>query len=255
MSRAPEEANPGSVSSSSRRALHCRPYRRRPRAPLLAALRAVMAWINSPTSPRKGRVAAGRSGIAMIETDRQGKRQRTVTLRDERQGRDCRHLWAYVDDAGCLHIDGQDLGPGTAPVSDDGEYEWFQNIKVEDLPRLLGLLGGNAGDDILALLEEKGRARTIWSGSCATTRYRSSGTCAETTAAASRPLGLRRRSSFDQRLRLRLRAARSALRFFLRSFSLRRSRDAASRTGPSAGVSGNGTFPAFVSATNRFKPS
>jgi len=84
--------------------------------------------------------------------------ERTVTLREERQGRDSRHLWAYLDDQGCLHIDGQDLGPSTAIVSDDGEYEWFQTIKAEHLPRLIGLLGGKSGDDILELL------KTNWSG-------------------------------------------------------------------------------------------
>ena len=29
-------------------------------------------------------------------------------------------LWAHIDAAGALHIDGQDLGPGTEAVSDDG---------------------------------------------------------------------------------------------------------------------------------------
>ncbi len=37
---------------------------------------------------------------------------RRVTLRDETSGLDRRHLWAYLDDGGSLHIDGQDLGPG-----------------------------------------------------------------------------------------------------------------------------------------------
>lgn len=78
---------------------------------------------------------------------------RKVTLRDERDGRDSRHLWAYVDDAGNLHIDGHDLGPGTAPVSADGEYEWFKTVAAADVPRLVGLLGGTPGDDVLDLLE------------------------------------------------------------------------------------------------------
>jgi len=83
---------------------------------------------------------------------------RTVTLRKERDGEDSRHLWAYLDDAGGLHIDGQDLGPATAVVSPDGEYEWFQTIRAEHLPRLLALLGGRPGDDILTLLDQR------WSG-------------------------------------------------------------------------------------------
>jgi hypothetical protein len=78
--------------------------------------------------------------------------RRTVTLRDERRGGDVRWLGAYVDGAGALHIDGQDLGPGTAMVSSDGEYEWFETIAAADIPRLTALLGGGPGDDVLDLL-------------------------------------------------------------------------------------------------------
>jgi hypothetical protein len=85
--------------------------------------------------------------------------RRTVTLRQERQGRDVRWLGAYVDGAGALHIDGQDLGPGTAIVSADGEYEWFMTVVPDDVDRLVGLLGGQPGDDVLVLLERD------WTGS------------------------------------------------------------------------------------------
>ncbi len=78
---------------------------------------------------------------------------RKVTLRAERTGSDYRHLEAYVDEAGHLHIDGQDLGPGTAIVSDDGEYEWFETIDADHLPRLVVLLGGQLGEHILDVLE------------------------------------------------------------------------------------------------------
>lgn len=78
---------------------------------------------------------------------------RKVTLRAERDGRDYRHLEAYLDDAGNLHVDGHDLGPGTASVSDDGEYEWFSTIDVVDVPRLTVLLGGGWGEDVLDVLE------------------------------------------------------------------------------------------------------
>jgi hypothetical protein len=54
-----------------------------------------------------------------------------------------------------LHIDGQDLGPGTAPVSADGEYEWFRTIRAEDVPKVVTLLGGDSGDDVLDLLEAR----------------------------------------------------------------------------------------------------
>jgi hypothetical protein len=79
--------------------------------------------------------------------------RRTVTLRQERTGGDVRWLGASVDGAGALHIDGQDLGPGTAMVSSDGEYEWFMTVAPSDVDRLVSLLGGQPGDDVLVLLE------------------------------------------------------------------------------------------------------
>ena len=68
---------------------------------------------------------------------------RVVTLRNEIDGPDSRHLWAHLDQKGNLHIDGQDLGPKTTIVSSDGEYEWFETIDRSDLPKLIGLLGGS----------------------------------------------------------------------------------------------------------------
>lgn len=85
---------------------------------------------------------------------------RRVVLRDERSGADTRHLEAYLDEDGNLHIDGHDLGPGTSLVRDDGEYEWFRTIPASELPRLVELLGGSEGDEILDLLARRytGRA-------------------------------------------------------------------------------------------------
>jgi hypothetical protein len=105
-----------------------------------------------------------------------------VTLRDERWCRDWWNLWAYLDQEGNLHIDEQDLGPGTAPVGTDGEYVWFQEIALASLPRPIALLSGEPREDVLDLLErdwtgarsyelerrlrESGipRERHIWSG-------------------------------------------------------------------------------------------
>jgi len=78
---------------------------------------------------------------------------RTVMLREERRGPDQRFLWAYVDELGNLHIDGQDLGPGTAAGSSDGEYEWFQTIAANDIARVVELLAGETTDGVLDLLE------------------------------------------------------------------------------------------------------
>ncbi|MGC1910065.1 MAG: hypothetical protein WA809_10775 [Candidatus Dormiibacterota bacterium] len=90
--------------------------------------------------------------------DSSGTTQRQVILRNEKRGADSRHLLAYLDDEGNLHIDGQDLGPATALVSDDGEYEWYRTIGHEDLPQLMGLLGAPADADLLDVLQER------WSG-------------------------------------------------------------------------------------------
>jgi hypothetical protein len=76
-------------------------------------------------------------------------------LREARTGPDQRFLLAYVSTDGALHIEGQDLGPATAPPSRHGEYEWFQIIRPERLPRLIGLLGGEPGTDLLDLLAER----------------------------------------------------------------------------------------------------
>lgn len=88
-----------------------------------------------------------------------GETARRVTIRSEHVGQDRRFLWAYLDDAGNLHIDGQDLGPGTGPVSPDGEYEWFQTIDAVDVPLVVELLGGQPGTDVLEILKAN------WSGS------------------------------------------------------------------------------------------
>lgn len=80
---------------------------------------------------------------------------RVVQLRDEVTGDDRRYLRAYVDDLGRLHIDGHDLGPGTEAVSSDGEYEWYQHIAAADVPRVVTLLGGAEGQDVLDLLAER----------------------------------------------------------------------------------------------------
>ncbi len=78
---------------------------------------------------------------------------RRVVLRDEHDGADHRYLSAHLDEAGDLHIDGQDLGPGTAPVSSDGEYEWFQTVRAVHVGPLLVALGHDPRADVLEALE------------------------------------------------------------------------------------------------------
>jgi len=78
--------------------------------------------------------------------------KRSVSLRAEHDGEDHRYLDAYVDDAGDLVLAGQDLGPATKLVSDNGEYEWFRTIRSEHVPALVFALGGDAGADVLGVL-------------------------------------------------------------------------------------------------------
>jgi hypothetical protein len=75
---------------------------------------------------------------------------RTVQLREEHKGKDDRYLSASLDDEGNLVIEGQDLGPGTAVVSSDGEYEWTRVIRAKDIPQLLRLLDAPIDADVLA---------------------------------------------------------------------------------------------------------
>ncbi len=77
----------------------------------------------------------------------------STTLRSESRSDGSRlNLWAYLDSAGRLHLDGQELGPVTRSISADGEYEYFKMIARDDIPRLVELLGGEPGQDILELL-------------------------------------------------------------------------------------------------------
>jgi hypothetical protein len=78
---------------------------------------------------------------------------RTVQLLATQDGDNSRFLNARVNDDGSLVISGQDLGPATAMMSNDGEYEWAHTFPAESVPLLCKALGGNGRDDILDLLE------------------------------------------------------------------------------------------------------
>ncbi len=77
------------------------------------------------------------------------KGSHSISLRAEHDGDDHRYLDAHLDSNGDLHISGQDLGPGTALVGNDGEYEWEKVIAKEDIPALLTLLNASVDADIL----------------------------------------------------------------------------------------------------------
>ena len=74
---------------------------------------------------------------------------RLVSLRAEHEGNDHRYLTARLGHSGDLLIEGQDLGPATAPVSSDEEYEWVQVVPAARIPELLHVLGAAADVDVL----------------------------------------------------------------------------------------------------------
>ena len=81
-------------------------------------------------------------------------RHRTVTLREEDDGEDSRLLTASITPDGDLAVEGHDGGPATAVVSSTGEYEWVSTVAAADLGRLVALLGGPTGADLLDVLEQ-----------------------------------------------------------------------------------------------------
>jgi hypothetical protein len=78
---------------------------------------------------------------------------RKVALRAEHGRGGSRYLDAHLDKDGALCLDGQDLGPATAPVSSDGEYEYSKKIAAADIPALLDLLKAPPGEGVLDVLE------------------------------------------------------------------------------------------------------
>jgi hypothetical protein len=75
-----------------------------------------------------------------------------VTLLDEIDGPNSWHVGASLDAAGNLVIDGHDLGPATAVVSGDGEYEWSVTVPAASLKRAAEVLGGRDDEAILDVL-------------------------------------------------------------------------------------------------------
>ncbi len=75
-----------------------------------------------------------------------------VELRNESNPPEYRRLWAKIDESGALEIEGEDVGPGTAPVSDTGDYEYAKTFGPEMIPRLLELLGAPPDSDVISVL-------------------------------------------------------------------------------------------------------
>lgn len=80
---------------------------------------------------------------------------RKVNLRAEHSGLDHRYLDASVSSSGDLRISGQDIGPFTEMWSFSGDFEWFHDVQARNIERLVALLGGRPGQNVLDLLENK----------------------------------------------------------------------------------------------------
>jgi hypothetical protein len=83
---------------------------------------------------------------------------RTVVLREEHDGDDHRYLTAVRTWRGKVFVRGQDLGPSTAMVSPDGEYEWAHVIPPGSVRRLRRALGVPWHTDLMSDLA------TRWTG-------------------------------------------------------------------------------------------
>ena len=77
-----------------------------------------------------------------------------VVLRDSRDEGGSRYLAASLRPDGSLSIDGQDLGPGVEGIFGAGntEYEWTWTVVADDVPAVAAALGGEPGEDPLAVI-------------------------------------------------------------------------------------------------------
>lgn len=84
-----------------------------------------------------------------------GGARRKATLWDKkRPGFGQQALWAELRPDGRLLISGQDLGSGVEQAWGGGlrEYEWGWSVESSDVPAAVALLGGEPGEDPLAVL-------------------------------------------------------------------------------------------------------
>ena len=85
---------------------------------------------------------------------RPGRAVRQVVLRDTRSDYGTQFEAAQLEDDGTLRITGNDHGRGVSEVfgGEISSYEWVYAVAPERVGNLLRLLGGQEGDDVLALL-------------------------------------------------------------------------------------------------------
>ena len=110
--------------------------------------------VTQPTPPSE-ETETGVETAASQDLQEGGTAGNVVTLRADKRGEDERYLRASLNEDGSLVLEGQDLGPGTAMVSPDGEYEYWITVKPEHFPRLLALLGADPEANLLEVLSQQ----------------------------------------------------------------------------------------------------
>jgi hypothetical protein len=88
--------------------------------------------------------------------------ERSVTLFDARDSGGSRSLTATVGEAGDLRLVQLHGGPAVSQAwgPSVGWSEYNVGVKAEELPKLVAMLGGRPGDDVLGLLQARYRAGT-----------------------------------------------------------------------------------------------
>jgi hypothetical protein len=97
---------------------------------------------------------ARQTGATVRSYPRSGRAVRGVVLRDIHDDKGSQYEDARLEDDGTLRVTGHDQGPGVTEVFGDDitSYEWVYVIAPDKVAALVGLLGGQDGDDVLALV-------------------------------------------------------------------------------------------------------
>jgi hypothetical protein len=88
--------------------------------------------------------------------------ERSVTLFDARDSDGSRSLTATVEEAGGLHLVQLHGGPAVSQAwgAAVGWSEYNVGVAAEEVPKLIGMLGGSPGDDVLGLLQARYQSET-----------------------------------------------------------------------------------------------
>jgi tetratricopeptide (TPR) repeat protein len=97
---------------------------------------------------------ASEQGGTLHVYPRPGRAIRRVVLRDQTDQRGSQYEDAVLEADGTLRVFGQDQGSGVSEVfgEDITSYDWVYVVAPDRIGNLVRALGGNSGDDVLALL-------------------------------------------------------------------------------------------------------